>query len=109
MKFLAASPRVSENVIRFMAGRISFLNKRIATFSGNRVEDRLSAYLLCERDKYLSESFPFSYVRCAEEINAGRASVYRAVASLEGDGLIRICDKTVYIIDREGLERIINV
>lgn len=109
LKFLAASPRVSENVIRFMAGRISFLNKRIATFSGNRVEDRLSAYLLCERDKYSKDSFPFSYVRCSEEINAGRASVYRAVASLEGDGLIGISNKTVYIIDRGGLERIINV
>ncbi len=109
MSFLAASPLISANVIRFMAGRISFLNKKIATFSGNRVEDRLAAFLLCESDRYSSDIFSFSYVRCSEEINAGRASVYRATASLEDGGLIKISDKKVQILDRVGLERIINI
>lgn len=107
--FIDASPEVNHNLIRFLAGRIAFLNKKIATFSGNRVEDRLAAFLLCEADKYSSEVFPFNYVKCGEEINAGRASVYRAVASLEGEGLIKITEKQVHITDRIGLERIINL
>lgn len=107
--FIAASPTVNQNLIKFLAGRIAFLNKKIATFSGNRVEDRLAAFLLCEADKYSSDVFPFNYVKCGEEINAGRASVYRAVASLEGEGLIKITEKQVHITDRAGLERITNL
>lgn len=107
--FIAASPTVNRNLIRFLAGRIAFLNKKIATFSGNRVEDRLAAFLLCETDKYSSDVFPFNYVKCGEEINAGRASVYRAVASLDGEGLIKITEKQVHITDRTGLERITNL
>lgn len=101
--FIAASPTVNQNLIRFLAGRIAFLNKKIATFSGNRVEDRLAAFLLCEAEKYSSDVFPFNYVKCGEEINAGRASVYRAVNALCEAGLISVSEKQVNILDPKGL------
>lgn len=107
--FISASGVINMNLITFMAGRIAFLNKRIATFSGSRATDRLAAYLLIEMAKYGKDSFPFSYVKCGEEINAGRASVYRAVASLEAEGLINVTDKKVQILDPQGLERITNI
>ncbi len=98
--------QISSNLIVFLAERISFLNKKVITFSGNSVEDRLAAYLLCESQKHLSVFFPFNCQKTADEINAGRASVYRAIASLTDEGLIEIVDKKIYIKDREGLERI---
>lgn len=104
--FVNNCSQISSNLIKFMANRISFLNKKIATFSGQRVEDRLAAYILCKHDLSPCDPLPFNCQKASEEINSGRASVYRAIASLEEDGLIKFVDKKIYIIDRKGLERI---
>ena len=98
--------QISTNLIYFLANRIDFLNKKIETFSGCRVENRLSAFLLCESEKNKSNEFTFNCLKTAEEINAGRASVYRALASLQDDGLINLIDKKIIILDPKGLERI---
>lgn len=98
--------QISSNVIKFLANRICFLNKKIATFSGTTATDRLASFLLCERDRYGSDEFQFNCQKTAEEINCGRASVYRALSSLENAGLILIVDKKIYIKDLIGLERI---
>ena len=108
MDFVNNYSQISSNIIKFLANRISFLNKKIATFSGSRVEDRLAAYLLNEVEKRAALEFPFNCNKTAEEINAGRASVYRAIASLEEAELITMSEKIIYIKDREGLERIVK-
>ena len=100
--------QISANLIKFLANRISFLNKKIATFSGNRVEDRLAAFLLNESERRGSLEFPFICNKTAEEINAGRASVYRALASLEENGIISMSEKTIFIKDLQALERIVK-
>lgn len=97
--------QITQNLIIFLAGRISFLNKKISTFTGVRVEDRLWSFLLSEREKHSSDIIPFNYQKTSEEINAGRASVYRAVSSLEESGLIKLIDKQIQIIDPKGFER----
>ena len=104
--FVNSSLQISTNLINFLVGRVDFLNKKIATFSGTRVEDRLSAFLLCQSEEYSSLTFPFNCQKTAEEINAGRASVYRAIASLEEEGLIKLDNKKITILDPKGLERI---
>ena len=104
--FMAVSPEITANLVTFMADRIAFLNKKIATFSGSRTTDKLAALLLSEMEQLGCTEFAFNYVKASEEISAGRASVYRAVASLEADGLISVTDKKVLIIDPVGLERI---
>ena len=86
--------------------RIAFLNKKILTFSQSSVEKRLATYLINESQRRKADSFPFNHNKTAEEINAGRASVYRALASLEKEGLISGGDKIITIIDQKGLERI---
>lgn len=104
--FIASSPVISRNIIRFLSGRISFLNKRIATFSGKGVEDRLASYLAGKSKESATTILTFSYVKCSEEINAGRASVYRAIAALESEGLIKTENKKILILDPDGLERL---
>lgn len=103
--FVNNNLQIATNLINFLVGRVNFLNKKIATFSGTRVEDRLSAFLLCQAEEHASLTFPFNCQKTAEEINAGRASVYRALASLEADGLITIDNKKIFIKDLESLER----
>lgn len=98
-------PTVSMNVIAFLADRISFLNKKIATFSGKSTLEKLVTYLL---DKYHEngECVSTSKTKLSLQINVGRASLYRDLDALEADGLIRVESKRIIIISPEGLERI---
>lgn len=106
LKIVNNNSQIAMNLINFLANRIVFLNEKIATFSGTRVEDRLASHLIFEYKKCSSLTFPFNCKKCSEAINAGRASVYRALASLEADNLISMVDKKINIIDLKGLERI---
>ena len=106
LKIVNNNSQIAINLINFLANRISFLNEKIATFSGTRVENRLASHLISESRRLKSDSFAFNCKKCSEAINAGRASVYRALASLESDALISLVDKKINILDPEGLERI---
>ena len=106
LKIVNNNSQIALNLIHFLANRISFLNEKIATFSGTRVEDRLASHLVSEYKRLGTLTFPFNCKKCSEAINAGRASVYRALASLESEGLISTADKKINIIDLTGLERI---
>lgn len=105
LKAIRKYPSVANNVIDFLAKKIIFLNGKVATFSADSVEDKLAGLILAESRRLGTDSFKINCKRSAETINAGRASLYRALSSLSDSGLIRFENKIVYIIDREGLER----
>ena len=92
-------PEISKNIIYFMADRINFLNKKIATFSGTRAQDRLLSYLRATAEVLGKSSFPLNCKHCSEAINAGRASVYRAIETLVSEGVITFENKTVTLIN----------
>ena len=97
-------PKIALNVIGFLSKRIIFLNKKIATYSGGSVNEKLSSYLYT---KYLSEGdeFPLNCKRCSEALGVGRASVYRALDALASGGIITFNNKKIKINDPNGLER----
>ena len=99
-------PTVAMNVISFLAERISFLNRRIATFSGKTVEEKLASYLLSHKSE--SAEIPLSGTKIASAINVGRASLYRTLDSFESSGIIILEDKKIIIKCPEGLERILK-
>jgi len=98
-------PEIAMNVIEFLAGRIHYLNNEIATFSGTRVENRLASFLL-RAYKDSGEEFDFNCKKTSEAINAGRASVYRALDSMAESGIISYCDKKIKILNPKGLKEI---
>lgn len=97
---------ISLAVIRFLSNRIEFLNKKIATFSADSVEEKFAFFLLEEAKRYASETFALNLSKTAKVLNAGRASVYRAIEALEKLSLIKFENKKIYISDLKGLERI---
>lgn len=101
------SHSVAMNVINFLADRISFLNLKIATFSSDTVEEKLVNFLINSEKKYGS-TFDFNCKKTAEAINSGRASLYRALSSLEEKGIIKLENKIIIINDLHGLERILK-
>lgn len=101
-----ASSCVAMNVIHFLGGRIVFLNEKISTFSSDNIEQKLAKTILHEAKRQSLNSFPFNLKRTSESLNAGRASIYRAIDVLSEKGLIKYENKKIYITDLEGLKRI---
>lgn len=102
---IAASSKIAINIINFLADRVAFLNSKIATFSSDTVEEKIANFLIIQ-EKKLGSTFSLNCKRTAEAINSGRASLYRALTSLEEKNLIKIENKKIIILDLKGLERI---
>ena len=101
-----ASSVVALNIIEFMSERICFLNDKIATFSGDNVEQKLARYIIRSLGAKPMVPCIFNKKHASEAINAGRASLYRALDSLSSSGMIELKEKTLIITDYDGLERI---
>ena len=104
LMLLKKHSQVAMNVICFLADKISFLNHKIATFASDSVEEKLSNYIF-DKYKKFGDSFTFNCKKGAEAISSGRASIYRAIASMTEAGIIKLENKKIYILDPEGLER----
>lgn len=105
-QLMKLSHSVSMNLLTFLADRALFLCGKVSSFSSDNIEQRLAMYLY---NLYLSTGSNIVKInkkRVAEELNTGRTSLYRALDSLQEGGFISIDDKTIIIIDLEGLERI---
>lgn len=79
-------PQIALNYIRFLSGRIQFLNRRIDSFIAPSAEESLLSYLR-QQPEGISRDLPIS--RLAELLNLGRTSIYRAAEHLEQQGMIR--------------------
>ena len=106
LEYANNSSQISLNLIKFFAGRVAFLNQKLATLSGGTVESRLANYLINESKKTNDGIIHLNFKKTSDAINSGRASVYRAVDSLEDAGVISIIEKQIKIINYEELERI---
>jgi CRP-like cAMP-binding protein len=106
ISFVNNYSQISTNIITFLADRVNFLNRKIATFSAKSVESKLAAFILDECERQSSDTITFNAKKTSEEIGAGRASVYRALASLQDSGLIIFTNKQTTIINKTDLERI---
>ena len=104
LEIIESSPTVSKNVITFLSERVSFLNKKIATFSSENVESKLGTYLY-QKHEALGKAFEVNISHTAEEINAGRASLYRALSNLEAVGAITRTGKMITVQNKEKLVR----
>ena len=104
--YVNSSSQIASNLLNFLINRINFLNEKIAILSSTRVEDRLIQYLVFEAKRNGSDSFNFNISKTSEAINAGRASVYRALEALEKEKIISLVNKKIIINDLNGLERI---
>lgn len=97
---------VAMNVIGFLVNRIGFLNEKIATFTNVKAENKLAMHIIAIRSSAHSDVFSFNCKKAAEELNLGRASVYRALEALCQAGYINYSENKIYINDPLGLERI---
>jgi len=89
--------------ISFLEKRIAFLNNRISSFTAGSCERKLALFLCSvSEEESFSLSIPFSSL--AKQLDMGRASFYRALGILEGEGLVSGNEKKISVISRKALK-----
>ena len=72
---------VAENYIRFLTGRIRFLNGKIAGFTGGQADERLTGYLLAHRGEDGQVTLPGSLLELAPRFIKVDISIIRGIDS----------------------------
>lgn len=95
---------ITENYIRYLSNRIWFLNEKISGLTAGSADQRLAIFLAehCDAENRLNTSM----TDLSRQLNIGRASLYRALDSLEEQGLIQRGTKSLTVIDKEGLRQL---
>lgn len=106
-RLITRSGDIAKNYIVFLSGRIRFLNRRISILTAGSSEQRL-ACLLSElpQDESGRPLLP-KMNKLASTLNLGRATLYRAISTLESLMIIRRDDDGgITIINPEALKKI---
>ena len=107
-RLIKTYPQIAINALRFLAKKISFLNSRIENVTRISVDKKLCSYLLGKVKTVFKLEFELNISKCSESINAGRASVYRALKTLENKGYIKADNRHIKILDKEKMEEYIK-
>ena len=94
-------PAFAEDYVTYLSNRIQFLSARLDTVSASSAERKLGQYLLTADPG--SGSVSVAATRLSSLIGIGRATLYRAFATLEQSGAIAREGKTIRILDRDKL------
>lgn len=110
---IGASPRVAMNLITILSDKISFLNRRIMTFTATDAEIKVALFLYnLSFDHGSGENSVLhltdTYTAIARKLGIGRASLYRILDKLAGDGIIMRSDRTITVLKLNELRNIIR-
>jgi CRP-like cAMP-binding protein len=92
---------ITENYIRFLTGRIKFLNDKIQRLIYTSADTALAHYLLEHAGDGGTISPNLSAL--ADELAIARASLYRSLRTLEENGCLKKSGRKITILDREAL------
>lgn len=99
---LARHSQMAAAYIRYLSGRIRFLEGKLDSLLAPSAERKLSQYLLSHREGALvTLDCPMSGL--ARRLDLGRTSLYRAFDALRGAGAIEKDGKTIHILKEELL------
>ena len=91
------------NYLRFLSGRICYLNRKIRYLTAGSAERRLALYLSSFGQETVELDASISSL--SELLDIGRASLYRAFDTLIADGCIQKDGRTIRIVDLDALTK----
>ena len=95
---------ITENYIRYLSNRIWFLNEKISSLTAGSADQRLARFLAEHSDT--DGTINTSMTDLSRQLNIGRASLYRALDSLEEKGLIQRGAKSLTVTNPERLRQL---
>lgn len=92
------------NYITFLTSRIQYLNRLVSAYSSPNVETKLARFISAYVD---GEAVPFdlNMTSLSKSLGIGRASLYRALDSLEENGVIKRDSKRIIITDIKKIKQ----
>ena len=87
--------------LTLLSDRVRFLNRKIQCFTAGSAERKLALWLISEDQKNIV--LPSAISSLADMLDLGRASLYRALDKLEGEGLISRSGRTITVISQEKI------
>ena len=105
-KLLTSSPERAMAYIKFLAGRVEFLNRKIHTFTSLDSLIRVAGYIKenADREGVLQID---NYSALAKSLGIGRASLYRAKAELIKEKVISADKKSIKVLSFDALYNLI--
>ena len=97
LKLLSENTVILVNYLRYLNGRIRFLNKRLDAFSKNTVAAKLMSYFANESVHGVCTVK--NYTKLSDALCVSRATLYRALDALESSGQIRRNGKEITIME----------
>ncbi len=100
------SPRMAENYIRYLSGRIHFLSAKIDSLIAGTGERKVAQYLLSQMEgdgSGQSVRLDCSLTDLADRLHMGRASLYRAFDHMGAEGILEKRGRTIRVLDRDKL------
>ena len=97
VRLIREYPAVSEQYIRFLSGRVRFLNRKLAALTVGDTERRVYHYLVSHRDEQGVLRLPDTMTELARALNMGRSSLYRSLDTLISEGILQKEGKTYRI------------
>lgn len=101
-EMLGKEALLAVNYIRYLSGRIRFLDRKLEGLLAGSAEQKLSRYLL-EREKDGVAELEGSITSLSARLNVSRASLYRALDALTEAGIIRREERSIHILDHARL------
>ncbi len=96
-KLIEESPEFSKRLILLLGEKIRYLNRRIDFYTSPTAEGKLYEYLhTSAKEGYVEVSMS----KLSEILDIGRASLYRALSSLEEKGEIKKQGKKIFLLKR---------
>lgn len=108
VKLLENEPICSADYIKFLSGRISFLNRKISAFTAGCAEAKLAVYLTglpCDGGVC---RIPHSISELSSVLGIGRASLYRAFEGFTSHGIISKDGRRIRILRPDALKNYIK-
>ncbi|MCI8589742.1 MAG: Crp/Fnr family transcriptional regulator [Clostridiales bacterium] len=98
---LLSEPLAAMNYILFLSEKVRYLNEKIDFFTAGGTKDKVYEYLLRQADENGTVRLRLSLKELSEQLNMGRASLYRAVDDLIENGKILKTENGFQIINIE--------
>lgn len=97
LDLLSDNRTVLRNYLSYLNGRIRFLNKRLDAFSKNSVAARIMSFFASEaKDRVYTVK---SFTKLSESLCVSRATLYRALGTLEDEHKIRRNGKEIELME----------
>jgi CRP-like cAMP-binding protein len=101
---------IAENILKSFANNVLYFERRLELFSYSSIQKKIAFFLLNEMQLTGNHiiRLPFSKKTWAEYLNVSRPSLSRELKKLDNDHVIKINKDSISVLNKQGLENLLQ-